>query len=134
VSSRCCCHHIMTALTAISRLNFRMIGIISIALVLFSILFGFVFVPKFVRSHLRKVSVELLSGSLAGKLGDKKNFLCDIQIDFSYNYCLPFSLSLSLYARHSICLRFYARHLATNIGAGDRSPQSVGKGSVRANI
>lgn len=47
----------MTILTVISKLNFRTTGIISSTLILFSILFGFILVPKLVRSQLRNVSV-----------------------------------------------------------------------------
>lgn len=56
----------MTIITMISKLNLKKTGIISIILIFFSVLFGFILVPKMIRSQLKNVS------------GDKKNafWLC----------------------------------------------------------
>lgn len=49
----------MTVLTfeqTLKKINYKKVGIVSVVLILFSILFGFLFVPKFLRSQLRNVS------------------------------------------------------------------------------
>jgi len=47
---------IMTFIALISKLNLKKTGIISIILVAFSVMFGFILVPKIIRSQLKNVS------------------------------------------------------------------------------
>jgi hypothetical protein len=47
---------IMTVIALISKLNLKKTGTISIILVAFSVLFGFILVPKLIRSQLKNVS------------------------------------------------------------------------------
>lgn len=68
----------MTTLTFLKKINYKKVGIGSIILLLFSILFGFVAVPKLLRSQLRKVMRER-------ETREKKN---NFQIDFRFiNIC-----------------------------------------------